>query len=536
MMPQPHPAHMFWGKEEILEKLPPLGRRDWSAPSSSRPQSLLSTQRVENHKMITLKDWEQESPSPEGNWHYSESHQGRHRSATARRRTDPEEKSSDIFKEKSEMDSIFPMKPVCHKRAFNLNNCHANDDYFTQKDRKRLDYSFPCPPQGKNRSRLQSFDSEFHQESRKRGENNAKATNGYQELYEHQFRFPEKQIQMTKEIQRKEIILQEKLLKAEEELRKIHLRAGSRDKDKREERNKVMEKAELYPLYGAEKGDWESARDRAIGGRRNEGQKERVRDWGRGNKHDTERRKMDMEEGYRERRKEGTDWENRKNTRRPTDYNRKNEWDRHEDITVQKWDIVKMKKDKIKHEKSLEWHWREWQEKERGNDGQRRGERVHGERGARDMEKEWNIIDAFKSNSQGKLKENSRHDKMNASAVDWRPTQERGHQTTGGIRRGQPGEPSTERAPQTPHLNQRHQHLISERGPDASVQLVSCKICHRCFLKDRLERHSRICEKQHKSKREAFNSAQYRAKGTDLETFMKTNIQRRTPEVSLRFK
>uniref|UniRef100_A0A3B4BU66 C2HC/C3H-type domain-containing protein n=1 Tax=Pygocentrus nattereri TaxID=42514 RepID=A0A3B4BU66_PYGNA len=61
--------------------------------------------------------------------------------------------------------------------------------------------------------------------------------------------------------------------------------------------------------------------------------------------------------------------------------------------------------------------------------------------------------------------------------------------------------------------------------------LVSCKICQRCFAENRLERHSRICEKQQQSKRKTFDSAQFRAKGTDLEVFMKTNSRCKTPEV-----
>uniref|UniRef100_W5L545 C2HC/C3H-type domain-containing protein n=1 Tax=Astyanax mexicanus TaxID=7994 RepID=W5L545_ASTMX len=60
---------------------------------------------------------------------------------------------------------------------------------------------------------------------------------------------------------------------------------------------------------------------------------------------------------------------------------------------------------------------------------------------------------------------------------------------------------------------------------DATGQLVPCEICNRCFAEERLEKHIRICEKLQQSKRKTFDSAQFRAKGTELEKFMKTNIQ-----------
>ncbi|XP_017546214.1 inner centromere protein isoform X2 [Pygocentrus nattereri] len=546
----------------ILEKLPRLRREDKIAQDASSPsnsQSPLSMPRERDRRMNSLKDWEQDY-SFHKSCHNSDTVQRRN-SATARRKMDLE-KDYDIFIEKSEKDNIFPMKPVCHKRAFNLNNGQAGNDYFKQNDR-RFDYSFPCQSQGKqisNRrqekqylSKLDSFDTESHQPSRKRGENEEKSTNAYKLLYEDHYRLPGNDSRLTKEIHKKEMILQEKLLKTEEELRKIQLRTGSVDKVKREQRIKNTEKAENR-LYCTEKRnwDWERAIERAKEGRRNEGQRERVREWGMSNdKDDLERCKnyeMEMNERYRERREE-TQQENRqRNTQRTTDCkNLKKEWD--EEMTKQKWEIARAEKDRTRRERAIEWDRRDWQEKkqmmQRANDGEKRGERAKYKRDMKhgwNMDKEyqeeqWNIMDTFKPKSHVKA---SKYDKINGDTANQQAAQERlqqlslrtAEETTNSIRKGQSKEP----APLSAHLNQNSARLKQfelrpEMDPDANVQLVSCKICQRCFAENRLERHSRICEKQQQSKRKTFDSAQFRAKGTDLEVFMKTNSRCKTPEV-----
>ncbi|XP_067312357.1 zinc finger C2HC domain-containing protein 1C [Pseudorasbora parva] len=73
--------------------------------------------------------------------------------------------------------------------------------------------------------------------------------------------------------------------------------------------------------------------------------------------------------------------------------------------------------------------------------------------------------------------------------------------------------------------------LSPERSPDAPHQLIPCDVCHRCFARDRLETHMRVCEKTlRKPQRKIFDMSQHRAKGTELEEFMKTNGRSKTPE------
>ncbi|KAI4892271.1 hypothetical protein NFI96_000536 [Prochilodus magdalenae] len=544
-----HPAHVFLEKEVIQEKLPPLRRENRTAQDVP-----LSMPRERARKMYSLQDWEEDYTISK-NWHHPDSVQKRYNSAKARRKMDMEEKEKDFLMEKSEMDYIFPMKPVCHKRAFNLSNCQAGNNYFKQNDKGKLDYPFPCPSQGKqtsNRrqekqylSKLDPFDSESHQPSWRRSETNGKSTNTCQEDHRSHH---ESHNRLTKEIRKKEIMLQEKLLKAEEELRKIQLRSGSGNKVKREERITNAEKAENR-LYCTEKRnwDWESAIERATRGRRYEEQRETVRDWGRGCKDDLERwgnYEMELDEGYRERTGE-IQWENRRrNSQRTTDCKtQRKDWDYYEEMTKQNWETARMENDKAKRERAIEWDRRDWQEKGRSSDRERRGEKA---KSKRDMEREyqeepWNI-DTFKSYSH--VKASTKHDKTNRITADEQAAPERlyrqqqhqiqriDEETTSSIRKGQPKEP----APRSGHLNQKSARLkqvelSTEMSSDGQVQLVPCQVCHRCFAEDRLERHIKICEKQQQSKRKTFDSAQFRAKGTDLEVFMKTNSRPKTPEV-----
>ncbi|XP_066497940.1 zinc finger C2HC domain-containing protein 1C isoform X2 [Hoplias malabaricus] len=486
--------------------------------------------------------------------------QRRFNSATSRRRMDSEDKASDIFKEKCEVENLFPMKAVCHKRAFNLNNCQPNNYFFTQKDLKGLDYLERDRGKGKqtsNKRQEKQYLSKFelsdtlsYEPSWKRDETYGKSSRTYQPTYKDQYGRAINESQLTEEIHRKEVILQEKLLKTVEHMRKTQQGNGSRDKVKREERNKDTrgENALFFPEK--EERDWRSTkeRERTIGDRKDEGQRERARNSERSNRDDRERwgnHKMETEESYRERRREGIEWEDSKRNTQS--------WDNYGEITT--WERAREVKDKIKRERATERarnEMREWdiklgnvrdcKEKERVNYIERRSERVKPDKFVEQkyQDEQWDGMDSFKSYSQTKIF--SKHDTTNGLTADRHPTQERllwQHQmmvereTKGDIRTS---EQPTERAHQSPPLSQkytglRHVELSPEKGSDAHVQLVPCNICQRCFTNDRLERHSRVCEKQQQSKRKVFDSAHFRAKGTDLEAFMKTNSRPMSPEV-----
>ncbi|XP_026879520.2 zinc finger C2HC domain-containing protein 1C [Electrophorus electricus] len=518
------------------------------------------------------EDWERKTTAvkdrPQESWEKWQNPgpiQRKYSPATSRHKMYLDEKEDDISMDKSmdRMDSIFPLKPVCHKRSFNLNNCQADNNSVIQKDQRRH-YHVPCSSQSKQTnnkrqgvndlSKLELFDSC----DSVRGETNGKPTIGYQTLYKDQGRGSEDQIELTKEIHKKEIILQEKLLKAEQELRKVQLKTAFVDKVKREERRKSIKKEENR-LYCNEKGnwDWESARERPLGGRKDEGQKERVRerDRGMGNKHDIEQwEKCERETNMvpRERRREGLQWGySEKNKTR--DYKIQEKFCNNSKEIKEKWEIGR--KNETRREKAVEWNWNDIRELERTNwqgkgrvnsEENRRSERSKVKRDIEDEEEQqWKIIDMLKSNSHAKGKAFSKHEQINGLESDHWLSQERLYQhnqraaeemTSKSIKKGLPNEPSTEAAPCFPQLSQKVKSLQQvEFSPENSfsvnIRLIPCNICHRQFKEDRLDKHSSVCEKIHQSKRKTFDSSKYRAKGTDLENFMKTNDQCKTPEL-----
>ncbi|XP_001339930.4 zinc finger C2HC domain-containing protein 1C isoform X2 [Danio rerio] len=66
-------------------------------------------------------------------------------------------------------------------------------------------------------------------------------------------------------------------------------------------------------------------------------------------------------------------------------------------------------------------------------------------------------------------------------------------------------------------------------GEENAELLIPCSVCQRCFAPERLETHMRVCEKK-RPQRKVFDMSKYRARGTELEEFMKTNSRSRTPE------
>ncbi|KAB5562114.1 hypothetical protein PHYPO_G00014290 [Pangasianodon hypophthalmus] len=535
-------------KGVVLEKLAPL-RREGFSHNSPFPFRL---QEDKERKGAAMTDCQQDI-FPYNNW--TDPVQRRHNSATARRKVYSEEKQN-ISLARSEMDTMFPLKPGCHRIAFNRSNCQADSDYFIQKDEKRIDCRKEHWENGKqtsnrrqekhDKSKLEHFDADSNDLSRERGEANSKSLNEYQILHKGQRRLYENEIRLTKEIHKKEILLQEKLLKAVERLRKVQLRTASEDKVKSEEQRNTG-KAENRLNY-TEKGnwDWESARDRALGVRRHEGQREGFNNWVRA-KDVIERQVNHVKEtnaGQKEKKREEIKWESRgRNTQRTTKTVEK-EWDHFEEMTRHTWERTRTEKDKTRRERAMErqgsemreWDQRDWQEKEivRVNDGEkRRRERAKLKKDMEidDEDQQWDLMDKFASNSHIKGKAVSKHDKMNVLIEDHLATQERVHQYSNRAA-GEPLKKPLPEADPSTHNSKRLQQvqLSPESRPDTDFQLVPCKVCNRHFTEDRLEKHISICQKTQKPKRQVFDSSQYRAKGTELEEFMKTNGRSKAPE------
>ncbi|XP_062863014.1 trichohyalin-like [Trichomycterus rosablanca] len=500
----------------------------------------------------TKKDSQQEI-FPSAKW--PEPLQRTHKSTIERLKSSSREEDNAIFTEKSEVDMFFPLKPVCHRRAFNLNNCQSDISGGVQKDRKRLEYHFCSTSQSKQpyemrqeknyQGKLQPFDTET----------TGTLFNRHQTLHEDQQRLQENQKRLTKEIRIREIVLHEKLVKAEQQLRKVQLRTLSEDRLKREEMHKSMHtgKAESRLYYNEKVNwNWERTRELALKGQR-DGHNEKSRDRVRGNKNSPEilescPREMNLYK--KEKSREGREWVNRgRNTEVTTNYKtqeRKQSSD--EEITRQKLEMSRTEKDKIRRERSVNWEIKEpnqrgWKMEILNDREKRRGEQAMARTNIEtdDGEKRWNILDKLKSNLNGKSKAPLRHDQMNGIAADQWPTLERLHQSrikavVETTNNKLPTESLTEVTPHTPPTNQKGKRLQQvelspERSPDADGLLVPCGLCHRRFAEDRLERHSRVCKKMQLSTRKVFDSSKYRAKGTDLEEFTKANGRSKTPEL-----
>lgn len=534
-MYQVDPA-FFPQKGDVLEKPTPMKREVFShsSPSAFRLQEDKERKGADmkgcQQDIFQSKNW----PNPV---------QGRHNSATARRKIYSEEKQN-LSLGRPEMDTIFPPKPGCHRMAFNQSNCQADSDYFIQKDKKSFDCLKDHFENGKqtsnrrqekqnDRRKLKHFDSDSNDLSQERGETNRKSLNGYHILHKNQRRLYENEIWLAKEIHKKEILLQEKLLKAAETVKKVQLQTVSEDKVKSKEQ-RSRGKAENR-LYYTEKGnwDWESARDRALGGRRHEGQGDGFSNWVRNGFEKVENG------GQKEKRREKIEWENRGRTTKAVE----KEWDHFEEMTRHK---ARAEKDRKRRERVMEleekemreWDQSDWQEKKMVKDGEkRRYERAKLKQDIEldDEDQQWSLMSKFASNSHFKEKAVSKHDKTNVQIVDHLAIQERVHQYNNRLVEEIPLKNPVPEPGLNTHDGKRLQQvqLGPESSPDTDVQLVPCKVCNRCFKENRLAKHISICQKTQKPRRHVFDSSQHRAKGTELEEFLKTNGRSKSPEVRL---
>lgn len=91
------------------------------------------------------------------------------------------------------------------------------------------------------------------------------------------------------------------------------------------------------------------------------------------------------------------------------------------------------------------------------------------------------------------------------------------------------GEP---RLPPVSHSSRPEQgELRLKESPGTGLQLLPCRLCNRKFASERLEKHVQICKKVKQSHRQVFNSYVNRTKGSVIEEFWKTHSRAKTPEV-----
>ncbi|KAK2843597.1 hypothetical protein Q7C36_011812 [Tachysurus vachellii] len=330
------------------------------------------------------------------------------------------------------------------RMPFNPSNCQADRQYCVQKDKKSLDCLKEHSQNSKqtskgrqeqyDRPKLKNFLSESYDIPRKIDETDIKSLRGSQ--ISHKDRVYENEMRLTKEICKKEIVLREKLLKAADNIRKVQMRTAIEDKVKEEQRN--TRKAE-NSLYYTEEGkwNWESTRDRGLGGKRHEGQQEGFNIWDR-EKDGMERQEDHVKETNAcqiEKMRKGRERENR-NTQRTTKTLEKDK-DHIEEITGHTQERARIERDKTRERvveqrknEIREWDQIDRQEKEivRWYDGEeRRHERV---KHKKDVDignevQQWDVMDKFALNAPIKAKAVSRYSKKDLFIKDHLATHER---------------------------------------------------------------------------------------------------------------
>lgn len=420
-VPHHHLTHHFWERETVSPKLPFLYRESMSRhPSGTHHSSRLDA--LENQEGRFLRERQHPWQHPD-NIHWKKNTE-----------------QNEYVPSRRALDRIFPLKPVLHKRAFSLSNV-------TKPEHQERLYS--CLP---------ALPAVRHQQKPGR---KLDPLNLDREHQEH------KQTHFSKEIHSKEIMLQQKIFKAEETLRRIHKETKERNQSYFEDNR----------LYNNGYSDWDEERHRYGNGR------DDMERWER----EVERRRI------------------REGRRRP--------------LILEMAKIHKM-------EEKREWddYKHEGWSRETGNGRRERGMEEDNHVRRRSEMHNLREDEVRKPNTCDSTRRDRAHLKH-----ERRENKEGLYQLTARLMKYPAG--STDRIPSQRGNRLQQVELSPEEDPDAPHQLVPCNVCHRCFARERLETHMRVCEKK-RPQRKIFDMSQYRAKGTELEEFMKINTRSKTPEVS----
>ncbi|XP_043118369.1 zinc finger C2HC domain-containing protein 1C [Puntigrus tetrazona] len=433
----------FWERETESTKLPYLQREGVSRRRSpSGAHHHLRQQVLENQegKMSSTRERQQPRQHPDN------LHGKKHMHL---------EERSEYVPSRRESDKLFPLKPVLHKRAYSLSNVpkpeHQERLYSCLMDQAVNRH------QQKVLKKLDALNSDYL----------GRKTQTKSDVDREQ-----RHTWLSKEIRSEEMMLQEKIFKAEETLRRLQRERRESAKRDRRYLEKIKEDDGFY-----RKGckDWDEERDRYHGEYRNE--MERWEEWERG-----------KDGGQVERSKESAKW------RRPLA------------LEMRKGHKLEEMRERDGYEQTAKNRSREM------SDGRReRGTRPREARNLYD-EDQYDVRKTDPSDSVRRDRSHLEHERRGNKEGSYQLSKE-------AVPERNPGQRGK-------HLQR--VELSLEEDPDAPHQLVPCDACQRCFARDRLETHMRVCERK-RPQRKVFDMSQYRAKGTDLEEFMKTNSRSKTP-------
>lgn len=352
------------------------------------------------------------------------------------------------------VDWPFPNKPVSHRRPLNSRTQDSLDLYDFEKLTFTKQRRGPLSPQ------------EDHS-------NGIRQTTECQHPREDSHRLPRIELQLAKEIQAKELILQEKLWKVGEKIRqKIQRDSVDTPEEGRLNRGRAETKTRLY----------EQQRREPMRGREMMMQ---------------ERRQEDVKQlrTKQDQRNEGR--------MRNTHEEERATWKRRE-IEIAQSPQLQRKEFKATHEITF------------------RGQEVSGELNKLRTEKyrERTCKELYGSDDERDVPQMSQQKTSRRVATE-------NHRGAG---RKLSGEPLL---PPVLHSGRPEQgKLRVTDNTDSGPQLLPCRICNRKFASQRLEVHVQICKKVKQSHRQVFNSYVNRTKGSAVEEFWKTHSRSKTPEVS----
>ncbi|XP_073682723.1 uncharacterized protein zc2hc1c [Garra rufa] len=440
-------SQQFWEKETVSTKLPYLHREGMSrhrSPSGAHRNSRPHLLQNQEGKMSSARERQQPWQHPDN------IHRKKHIHL---------EEQNEYVPSRRESDKLFPLKPVLHKRAFSLSNVtkpeHQERLYSCLTDQAALRH------QQKVQRKLDALNSDY-------------------QVRKNQTKSYEREQKLLKEIHSKEMMLQEKIFKAEETLRRV-------EKERKDKRY-------LDTYYSNGYDNWHEERDRYESERREfrNDDMDRWEKWERG-----------INGGKVERSRESAKW-------KPLTS---------EMTTAHKLQEMR-ERDEYKH--TAKHRSREMsngrRERGMGWDNVRRRREMHNL--YLDSEDE-ELCDVRIPHSPDSVRRGRSHLKH-----ERREHKDGLYQLTSKLmKEGVPDKNPSQRGKRLQQVE-----LSLEESPDNPHQLVPCNVCHRCFARDRLETHMKVCQKK-RPQRKIFDMSQYRAKGTDLEEFMKTNSRSKTPEL-----
>ncbi|XP_024285905.1 zinc finger CCCH domain-containing protein 13-like [Oncorhynchus tshawytscha] len=539
--------------EVILEKLPPVKDRSRALHHPLKHQTSLREQPFEDHRpreRTAMNEWQQpysQETFPQSKY----SSQSRTHNSARTKYVYPEEPGDIVSGGKADgVDKAFSLKPVYHKRTLIIDRLSNDEVACKPNEFQRLPPYFPSPPHDHSeydrRSGIISHRRPAEDPSPSLEENtNSRRVAGYKRSKGEQQRLDYER-RMARKIEMDKLILQEKLLKTQEKVREMQQRERtvSGDNTKRAERHIRRPVEREKECIESKVSSAEQRRERERVHEMERRERLMMRDKSR---EDIEWQREKREELNRERREKkralAEEWERLERMER--EIVNKPEWSRdrraEKDLEQQREKNGEWSRRARERENEKDTNWerekifeRNRWEREKVKERERNGEKVEKKR---DWERE------YKWERSSRERYVSADDKRKERDIFHRGLDQEGQLKT--AHRSVPGSRSSincrkisrEASHTSPSVHRQSSRLLQvelspvESADNACLQLIPCRICHRKFAAERLEKHLQVCERMQRSSRKVFDSSKYRAKGTDLEEFMKTNSRTKSPEL-----